>query len=278
MTGREAYEFLCKELSGIYDDREGAIISRYLVEDLTHAMFYSDEALTEEYIIKINEAAIRLKNHEPWQYIGGWADFYGLKFMVNKDVLIPRPETEELVFYVLNLAKNIKCRSVLDLCTGSGIIPITLAKKLSLEGVYGIDISDGALDISRQNSEYHHTQVEWIEMDILDENIWNRIPKVDIITANPPYISEAEKILMHANVLEHEPHIALFVDDDPLQFYRAIVNILKVSQEQGCVLVVEINENYGQEVLKLFNEQGLQDVQLLEDMQGKDRIVCGVLS
>jgi len=277
MTGRDAYHYLCQEMNGLYDEREASIIARYLIEDMSTSHFTSEKKLTNIEIKKIEDAAQRLKGNEPWQYIGGWADFYGLKFIVSPDVLIPRPETEELVHHALELSKIYNIKTVLDLCTGSGIIPITLAKKYSFNNVHGLEISKNALNIAKQNAQLHDVVVNWLEMDIKDSSAWSQIPKVDMIVSNPPYITTEEKDRMHRNVLDFEPHIALFVKNNALEFYEVILDILRITQDSGCILIVEINENYGEEVRNLFTSGGLKNVKLLQDLQGKDRMVIGLL-
>lgn len=273
MTVIQAYTYLCTQLVGCYDDREGATISRYLLEDLFGHSFWSEEILTEQEEAKLAQAVTRLQNDEPWQYIGGIADFYGMKFKVNDSVLIPRPETEELVHIALDIVKKQDAKSVLDIGTGSGIIPITIMKKSGITTAYGLDISPRALEVASMNAALHQTNVQWLSGDILDENSWLSLPKVDVVISNPPYITEAEKQLMHPNVLNHEPHIALFVQNDPLEFYNALANFVISSQAIGCNLMVEINENYGPEVVILFESKGLNNVVLIKDLQGKNRMV-----
>lgn len=276
MTGREAYEYLCAEVSDIYDDREASTISRYLIEDLTSHYFHSETPLDVGEKQRIFDAALRLKNYEPWQYIGGWADFYGMKFKVTPDVLIPRPETEELVHYAIGCAKSYGFKSVLDLCTGSGIIPIALAKKLRFERLYGLDVSLRALDIAQINAQHHNVVVDWINQDILQEELWGQWPQVDMITANPPYLLSEEKEHMSPNVVNHEPHLALFVNKDPLLFYKVILSAVLKTQQSGCFVLVEINESYGKEVSELFERSGLHSVKVIQDLQGKDRMVFGI--
>lgn len=275
MTAQEAYEFLDQCMADIYDAREASTIARYLVEDLLKMQFWTEELLTADQQILISAAAQRLQNYEPWQYIGGVADFYGLKFKVNPSVLIPRPETEELVFMVLDLVKNFHINAVLDIGTGSGIIPITLLLKSKINHIYGLDVSVDALKVAQENALLHRTPVEWIQQDFLDTRLWALLPKVDLVISNPPYITKSEANKMHPNVLKHEPHLALFVNQDALEFYEAIAKMVMYHQQVGCKIIVEINENFGLQVCQVFTELGLKHVRLFQDLQGKDRIVIG---
>ncbi|HLO53195.1 MAG TPA: peptide chain release factor N(5)-glutamine methyltransferase [Saprospiraceae bacterium] len=273
MTFREAYTKLAADLGQIYDDREGSIIARYLLEDAFGVSFWSEELLQEGQIDQLAVMTDRLKTYEPWQYVGGMADFFGLKFKVTKDVLIPRPETEELVHYALPIFRNHKLKSLLDIGTGSGIIPITMSLKVDIEKIFAIDISDAAIKVARENNQLHHTDVDFLQVDFLDKTSWSSLPKVDMIISNPPYITDGEKKQMHPNVLDHEPHVALFVNQDAMEFYQAIAEFTLGYQASGCIVLMEINENYGKEVVDIFSEGHFCDVTLIKDLQGKDRIV-----
>ena len=273
MTANQAYDFLCVKMEGHYDARESSIIARYLIEDLFSKSFHSDELLNHSEVEALENTALRLQKNEPWQYIGGVADFYGLKFNVNPSVLIPRPETEELAYLAIDIIKKYNISSVMDIGTGSGILPITIAKKAAIPEVYGLDVSVGALETAKSNANLHEVQIQWIHSDILDRNLWSKLPKVEIIVSNPPYISRDEKVEMHANVLDYEPELALFVQNSPLEFYDAIADFVILFQDSDCKLLVEINEKYGKEVSNLFMDKGLKNIILLQDLQGKDRIV-----
>jgi release factor glutamine methyltransferase len=275
MTAQEAYQFLDQSMSDIYDAREASTIARYLVEDLLQMQFWNEDILSAEQQILIHTAAQRLKNHEPWQYIGGLADFYGFKFKVNPSVLIPRPETEELVYMALDLVQNAGVNSVLDIGTGSGIIPITLGLKSKIASIFGLDISAEALKTAEENAKWHKTDIQWMHQDFLNEQIWHTLPQVDLVISNPPYITTSEADAMHSNVLQHEPHLALFVNQDAMEFYEAIAKMVMAHQQDGCKIIVEINENFGAQVCQVFTECGLKHVRLFQDLQGKDRIVIG---
>lgn len=273
MTANQAYDFLCVKMEGHYDARESSIIARYLIEDLFSKSFHSDELLNQSEVEVLENTALRLQKNEPWQYIGGVADFYGLKFNVNPSVLIPRPETEELAYLAIDIIKKYNISSAMDIGTGSGILPITIAKKAAIPEVYGLDVSVGALETAKSNAGLHDVQIQWLQNDILDRELWHQLPKVGLVVSNPPYISRDEKVEMQANVLDYEPELALFVQNSPLEFYDAIADFVILFQDSDCKLLVEINEKYGKEVSNLFMDKGLKNIILLQDLQGKDRIV-----
>jgi len=275
-SAKEAYILLCDVLVPLYDAPEASIISRYLVEDLLGANFWSESPLTDEQVALVCGAIPRLLAYEPWQYVGGQADFFGLKFVVSPAVLIPRPETEELVHIAMQIIKRQNLKIVLDIGTGSGIIPITLARKTALNLVFGLDISCEALAVALLNADTNVVNVTWIASDILDESLWDSLPKVQMVLSNPPYILPAEQSMMSSNVLNFEPHLALFVEDDPLLFYKKIGTFVQNHQDKGTHLLFEINEKYGFEVVELMESLGYSQIQLIQDMQGKDRIVKAV--
>ncbi|MCZ2100223.1 MAG: peptide chain release factor N(5)-glutamine methyltransferase [Chitinophagales bacterium] len=272
----EAIQHIQQSIHEIYDEREAFLIAKYLTEDLIGTGIASNHQLTEVEIERIQQAIKRLLNHEPWQYISGYADFYGLKFKVTPDVLIPRPETEELVSIALDLIKEKGYHSIMDIGTGSGIIPITIGKKAkNVPSIYATDISVQALDIAIQNAQYHGVHINWIENDILQDSHWANLPKVDMVLSNPPYIGQEEAASLSEQVIAYEPHLALFTHHHSLEFYDAISKMVMLHQNRGCKLLSEINEKYGQEVVDLYKENGLIQVELLQDLQGKDRIVTG---
>ena len=257
----------------VYDSREASIIARYIMEDVFNATFWSETEMSLDEINRLEEVTQRLLRHEPWQYIGGYADFYGLKFKVNPSVLIPRPETEELVFVALDYIKHNDVKSLIDIGTGSGIIPITIGVKAEQPlTLWGIDISTEALKTAQENADLHDVYVELAEYNFLDSSLWDDLPKVDIVISNPPYIGEVEQSEMPSNVLDYEPHIALFVRDDVMEFYEAIGEFVAKYQDEGGFVLVEINEKFGQKVVDVFTNHGLQHVTIIKDMQGKDRM------
>ena len=221
----------------------------------------------------------RLKTGEPVQYILGHTEFYGLPFKVNPSVLIPRPETEELVDWIIaswqSAVGNWQAPyRILDIGTGSGCIPISLKKNLHDTNVSAIDISDKALHTAQENARLNQVDINFINADILNlkSEIGNQ--KFEIIISNPPYVTLEDKRQMHTNVTDFEPHNALFVpEDDPLIFYKAIAAFASTHLEKGGLLFFEINESYGEQIVGLLSDQPFKNMELRKDMSGKDRMV-----
>lgn len=235
--------------------------------------------LIDEHTHKLTlpEIARRLNRYEPVQYILGEAEFFGRNFKVDSSVLIPRPETEELVREVLDFIPESHTPSfdVLDIGTGSGCIPITIKLERPFVSVTGIDVSEKALLLAHENSVHLGAHVRWMKHDILSKEF--PFGDLDGIVSNPPYISKDEKTSMSKNVLDFEPHLALFVDDEqPLVFYEAIARHAYTGLRVGGFLAVEINERFGKEVAQLFLNRGFQKVNIIKDLSGKDRIVKGI--
>lgn len=216
-----------------------------------------------------------LKREKPLQYILGETEFYGLPFKVNEHVLIPRPETEELVEWIIK--HNDKQRNILDIGTGSGCIAISLAKHIKKAKVYALDVSSEALKIAKINAQLNNVNIEFIEASILEQPIINA--KFDIIVSNPPYVREKEKELIKSNVLDNEPHLALFVkDENPLLFYEAISQFAVNNLSKKGVLFFEINEYLGNDMIALLNHNNFSNIQLKQDIFKKDRMIKGVLN
>ena len=275
-----AIDYIRKELAGIYPDREIRSFEAIIFE---HVMNYSridfhlkrSEPIPPAKRKAIEEIVEKLKSHEPIQYILGEADFYGLKFKVTPAVLIPRPETEELVDWILKTNK-LPFPFILDIGTGSGCIPVTLKKEIPEANMAAVDVSTEALEIARSNSEKHSVFVHFIHADILDWEKQEWPSKYDIIVSNPPYVRHLEKEQMERNVLDHEPHLALFVDDEnALVFYRTIIEFAKKHLNLGGQLYFEINEAFGQEMIRLMEENGFTEIELHKDLNGKDRMIRG---
>lgn len=224
---------------------------------------------------KFEDALLRLLKHEPIQYIIGETEFFGLKFKVNKNVLIPRPETEELVQWILKDLESLKTQelSILDIGTGSGCIAISLAKKLPNARVSAIDISEGALEIARSNAKMNDVEIDFILQDILKSA---ELPgKYDLIVSNPPYVRELEKKEMHRNVLENEPEMALYVKDlEPLIFYQKITKLAETDLKLGGSLYFEINQYLGKETAEVLTESGFKPFSG-KDIFGNDRMLKG---
>ncbi len=215
-----------------------------------------------------------LMNFHPIQYVLGKAHFFSREFIVNPSVLIPRQETEELVGEVLidNKKPGLK---ILDIGSGSGCIGITLALELQDAHVSVLDVDGVALDVARQNAVKHNAALDYIKEDIL--SVESLPENYDIIVSNPPYVREKEKDLMQNNVLDHEPQLALFVsDDDPLKFYRRIVSLAKKHLTANGKLYFEINESYGPDLLKLCEDEKCSYIKLVQDINGKDRMIKAV--
>ncbi len=215
----------------------------------------------------------RLVNHEPIQYILGETEFYGLKFRVNPAVLIPRPETEELVDWIIRDHKN-SALTIVDVGTGSGCIAVTLAKNLSQSTVYALDVSKQALEQAKANAELNQVAVQFFKTDVLKQ-AWPVFPKQpNLIVSNPPYVTRKEQTRMQANVLDHEPSLALFVsDDDPLLFYREIATQARNLLTDDGWLYFEINEAFGNQTATLLEALGYRQIELRADINGKHRML-----
>ncbi|MGV8994848.1 MAG: peptide chain release factor N(5)-glutamine methyltransferase [Flavobacterium sp.] len=280
MLLREFRNDFRKSLSSIYDSQEVDSFF-YLILNNFYQMSRVDLALKPEFEIeeieiqKWKNIIAELQLQKPIQYILGETEFFGLPFEVNSAVLIPRPETEELVDWILkNNSDNSEHLRVLDIGTGSGCIPITLAKNLKNSEVSAIDISAEALKVAEINAEKNSVEVNFIEKDILKTEDLDAI--YDIIVSNPPYVRELEKQEMQKNVLEFEPHLALFVeDDDALLFYLKITELASKSLSEGGQLYFEINQYLGQRMLDLLNEYKFRDIELQKDIYGNDRMIFG---
>ena len=228
-----------------------------------------------------------MQNQEPIQYVLGKTNFYGLPFLVNTNTLIPRPETEELVEWILQEWKETSSIEILDIGTGSGCIAISLAKNLPNAAIYALDISKEALAITTQNATHNNVNATCLQADILTtknlnhlitQNTTHNNVKLDIIVSNPPYVRELEKKEISKNVLENEPHQALFVaDDNPLIFYKKIADLAKQHLKKEGMLYVEINQYLGEKTVGMFKEKGFKNIQLKKDLFGNDRMIKAVL-
>ena len=281
MTLQEAGFFLLNQLRTVYEEGEASAIGDWVMESLTGSdkterMIYKNNPITTEEEEQLRGYAAKLLQHTPVQYVLNESWFCGLKFYVDKNVLIPRPETEELVEWVIsNCRFPIDTLSILDIGTGSGCIPISLKRRLRKARVTALDISEGALTVAKRNAAKMGAEVEFIQLDILDPVSWTDLEPADIIISNPPYIPENNKASMHPNVLAFEPHTALFVpDQDALLFYKAIIELAKTKLNPEGLLFFEIHEDLGREVTELLSIEGFAS-EIKKDMQGKDRMVMG---
>ena len=281
MTIHLAYQQLLIHLYEIYDSREAANIADMVIEHVTgqrkiDRIVYKDLPVTEDQQKQLKKMVNELCDNRPVQYVLGEAWFMDLKLLVNESVLIPRPETEELVGWILTDIKQSgnKKISLIDIGTGSGCIPISVKKKIPEATVAAIDVSDNALQAAKINAVQQKASIDFLQLDFLTENEWNQLGKYDIIVSNPPYVRQSEEAAMGNNVIKHEPHLALFVpDEDALIFYEKIAKFSQKHLVPGGSVYVEVNEALGQEVARLFKKQEFNNIILKKDMQGKDRMV-----
>jgi len=269
------------KLVDVYDSNEIENIF-YLICDYKHNLSridvkVSNTKLSESELLMHRSFVKRLVTNEPVQHIIGETEFYGLPFFVNQNVLIPRPETEELIELILSTTPNSEL-NILDIGTGTGCIPITLKSNLPLTKVTAIDISEKALETATLNANLNKVDIQFIQKDILTEDL-NDLPQFDIIISNPPYVLESDKLKMSKNVLDFDPELALFVEDkNPLLFYKRITNLAADKLSPNGHLFFEIHENFGEETKQLLIDSGFIDTRIIKDMQGKDRIVYGKLN
>jgi release factor glutamine methyltransferase len=232
-------------------------------------MLQMETRVSESDLLYFRSAVKRLKAQEPFQYIVADTLFAGLVLKTDKRALIPRPETEELVALVANL--GVEFKAIIDLCTGSGCIALALKKKFPNAVVHGLDLSADAIALAKENALQTKLDVEFDVADVLN---WNSQQLFDLIVSNPPYIPSQEKELMQANVLDFEPHIALFVpDNDPVLFYRRMIQIAQESLLPEAYLALEIHENFALETKALFDGSHFKNVQIHRDLQGKQRMI-----
>lgn len=264
-----AGEYAKEEIGSFFN-----ILSReYLKLSRLEIVLHPEYELSRESYEKMNRALQSLKEHQPIQYITGHTEFFGLQFKVTEDVLIPRPETEELVEWMVNDLKGRKLK-ILDIGTGSGCIAITLAKHLPEAKVTALDISSKALEVAKSNAGKNQVTLEFLHLDILAQTHLPR--QFDVIVSNPPYVRELEKKQMQRNVLEYEPETALFVkDEDPLLFYRKITSLASQNLPFHGSLYFEINQYLGKETEDLLLEKNFQTT-LKKDIFGAERMLKGV--
>lgn len=275
---RDIERYIHTELATLYPEGELRMFSRMLFEaflnwDTVQLLLHRDDTINQSDLLRFHWAVEDLKQYRPIQHIIGYADFCDLQFQVSPDVLIPRPETAEIVDNIhLDSPANI-----LDLCTGSGCIAITLAKRYPEAQVYGVDISEQALAMARNNATHNDADVRFVQCDILQSEPSLPCSRFDLIVSNPPYIQESERADMQPNVLNHEPSLALFVPDtDPLRFYRIIAQYATKHLSPNGLLIFEINEYLGLQTCQLLHEMGYSCT-LHQDFRGKDRSITAQL-
>ena len=274
---RDIITHITEQISSLYSTEESKIIARKVASHLSREdeLKYIIDPNQEIEIEGLEETVEQLKTARPLQYILGKTEFFSLEFFISEGALIPRPETEELVMWTLEKAKDFAKPHILDLCTGSGCIALALKSAITEANVSAVDLSDDALSIAHKNANKLNLDVEIIKEDVLQGLMGLQDRRFDIIVSNPPYIPQQEIALMHPNVVEHEPHMALFVDDNnPLIFYRAIANSAQALLNDGGYLLFEIHERLGEMTCQRLRAEGFVDVELRQDFRGKPRMIC----
>lgn len=280
-TLRDLFVYAHMKWNNLPDEDEKDALMRVLAEDLLEVPYMDLRhpervRFTESQLLAWMRAVKRVGAHEPVQYVTGKAPFYGLMFAVNPSVLIPRPETEELVALVFEKTPINRANRVIDFCTGSGCIPVTVKKHFPRWELTATDVSEAAIETAKANAATHGTEITFFTGDVLTpegvpEGGW------DVIISNPPYVAQSEEDDMHERVLQHEPHLALFVpDDDTLRFYRRLAEIASERLNPGGQIFAEINPHFADATAELFGEKGLQ-AELVKDLSGKWRFVHGKL-
>ncbi|ESU29195.1 hemK protein [Flavobacterium limnosediminis JC2902] len=274
-----------QELASLYDEYETESFFYIILEDFHH-MKRVDLALnptfelSSELLQQWENVVAQLKEHRPIQYILGETEFHGLPFYVNENTLIPRPETEELVDWIIKESKVESRKSkvkILDIGTGTGCIAISIAKNLPEAEVFAMDVSESALAVAKKNAARNNVEVTFLHQSVLETEDLHQT--FDIIVSNPPYVRNLEKKEIRKNVLDFEPHLALFVEDnDALVFYRKITELATQNLSENGQLYFEINQYLGKEMIELLEKNGFKNVELRKDVYGNDRMILGVFS
>ena len=278
MTFGEIFSNYTKELQAIYSKGEASAITHIIFSHFAHlsksALAVSGNNIADDITAAVlRESLEKLLKHIPVQYITGEAWFYNLKFKVNDQVLIPRPETEELVQEVINFIKDTKGKTILDVGTGSGCIPISIKKNIPDAEIISLDISACALHTAAKNAAANHVDIDFRQIDFLNEKTYHTLHVFDVIISNPPYIPENDKTTLDKNVMLHEPHLALFVpQNDALIFYRKIFLFAKEHLAEKGKIFLEVHEDYAKETAGIFNGDNYL-TEIKKDMQGKERMV-----
>lgn len=284
MTIGEAYKQLSLLLQAIYEPREARNIANLIIENITRfsgseRIVHQHENITNHQENLLQQMTIALLAHKPVQYVLHEAYWCKMKWYVDESVLIPRPETEELVEWIIEdsqQAMHDVQYTMLDVGTGSGCIAIALKKNLPKTKIWAADVSAEALHVAKRNALANEAEIEFIKMNALDKEGWKALPALDCIVSNPPYIAQSEAGLMNDNVLKYEPHLALFVlDDNPLVFYETISSFGWHYLKNGGKLFFEINESLSNEVAQLLSTKGYQNIEIKKDLQNKSRMVKG---
>src|SRR5690348_4814005 len=283
MTIAELYNDFVSRLSGIYDKREAANITDWVMENVT-ALSRAKISARPEFDVSEKNCGIlhdylhQLLQHKPVQYVLNEAWFYKMKFYVNEQVLIPRPETEELVSWIVEEDKIDESRSIniLDIGTGSGCIAVSLKKNIPRAAVTAIDISEKALEVANKNARELNTPIHFLQIDFLNDQSSDRLHRYDVIVSNPPYIPINEKEKLARNVAAFEPPVALFVNNDtPFLFYEVIAAFSKKHLNENGKIYAEVHEDYAPEVSKIFSEKNFIP-EIRKDMYGKNRMIKAI--
>lgn len=281
-TIRSIKEYFRLKLGSLYSENEiKSIYSESLCQRLgiskVDLITSDNQYLSESDLLFFRSIVKRLLNHEPFQYILGNTNFYGLEITCDKRALIPRPETEELVDWIVQHSKGKTELKILDLCTGTGCIALALKHVMPTSKVWGIDVAKGAIELANENAKKNELEVDFLKMDVLNSSSFSEhfIPEsFQIWVSNPPYIPDSDKLKMSRNVLDFEPHLALFVSDhNPLLFYQQITKEAKVYLEKSGCLYFEIHEDLSQGVIELLEMNGFVNIELRKDLQGKPRMI-----
>jgi release factor glutamine methyltransferase len=280
MMIHEARRLLMYKLADIYDSGEAGNIADIVVEHITGLdkkgrIANAHYNLSSSQIDHLQNAIARLTLHEPVQYVLNECWFCGLKFYVDKNVLIPRPETEELVEWIVsNLKFPLAKLKILDIGSGSGCIPVTIKRKFRKADVWSCDVSDAALNVAKLNASNLGADVHFVLLDFLRDDERDGLPVFDIIVSNPPYVPQKDRLNMQSNVVDYEPHTALFVpDNDPLVFYKSIAAFGKTNLSNNGQIFLEVYVDYAEAVKNVFLSAGYLSVEIKMDMQGKERMI-----
>jgi release factor glutamine methyltransferase len=278
-TIKDTRIYISGELDGIYEEHEINGLMNIILRAVTgvsklHQLYIPDNHLSNQQTERIREIVGDLKSGKPIQYILGETTFYDCTIKLNGATLIPRPETEELVHLIINENRGYN-GDIIDFGTGSGCIAVALASNIPGAAVTGIDISDEAIKVARENAFLNNVSVDFFVGDILNFQK-STLPEAGIFVSNPPYVRNSEKILMRKNVLDFEPSIALFVSDaEPLIYYEAILSIARQNLFAGGRIYFEINEALGDSVVRLLDNSGYSDIKITSDINNRDRIIRG---
>ena len=285
MTTGEVYIDFVKELNAVYEEREAETISDWVFENVMGMKRWERRAIQNKELkdseyLQLQKYLTELLQHKPVQYVLNEAWFYKMKFFVNENVLIPRPETEELVEWIVNETEarnsnSSKARNILDIGSGSGCISIALKKELPKANISAIDISEKALAVAQKNARDLNTPIDFLQIDFLDENKWNTLFQYDIIVCNPPYIPLKEKDNLGRNVIDFEPAVALFVEDDnPFIFYQKIAQFSKNHLRANGRIYLEVHELQAEDIKRILENEGFTAT-IKKDIYGKNRMVRG---